>query len=317
MATSGSVDFNQTRNELIEDAFQLIGVYGVGRTVSAEDMNFASNSLNKMVKAWQAKGLHLWAKEEAYLFGAKNTAEYQLGNTSNDARASKRTDVVLTELSTDEAASSTVLGVDDSTDMSTGDIVGIELNDGTTHWDTIVSIDSSTQITVTTGLSGAASTNRNVYAFTSRINKPLRIHSMRRVTGIGDNQSSIPMIPLSQQEYFDLPNKNSNGAPTHFYYNPSLTNGRLYIWPRPQNTEYHYEMTFDRMLEDFDASSDVPDFPSEWLECITYQLAYRLAPAFNKDKNMLQPEASVMLEDMLNWDAETTNVTIQPDRGYN
>ena len=50
MATSGSVNFNQTRNEIINDAMQLLGVYGVGRTISAEDEVFAASILNKMVK---------------------------------------------------------------------------------------------------------------------------------------------------------------------------------------------------------------------------------------------------------------------------
>jgi len=315
MATSGSVNYTQTRNEIISDAYQLIGVKGVGRTISAEDQTFAENMLNKMVKAWQAKGIHLWAKQEGYLFGAKDTAEYQLGNTSSDARATTRTDAIITELSTDEAASSTVLGVDDSTGMAASDIIGIELDDNTTHWDTIASVDSSTQVTITTGLASAAATNKNVYAFTSRINKPLRIHSMRRKTGVGANATTIPMLELSQQEYFDIPNKDMSGIPTHYYYNPSISNGRLYMWPKPDRTEYHFEFTFDRMLEDFDASTDNADFPVEWLECITYQLAYRLAPAFGKDKNVVQPEASLMLDDLLNWDTEVTSLKLMPANG--
>ncbi len=49
MATSGSKNFSQTRAELIQDAFQILGVYGIGRTVSAEYNALASNILNKMV----------------------------------------------------------------------------------------------------------------------------------------------------------------------------------------------------------------------------------------------------------------------------
>ena len=129
MATSGSVDYNQTRNEIIQDALALIGVYGAGRTVSSEDMSFANNILNKMVKAWQAKGIHLWAKEEGTLFVADNTGEYTLGPNAGNARATTADDAVITELSAAEAAAQTILSVKDSTGMAASDIVGIVLDD--------------------------------------------------------------------------------------------------------------------------------------------------------------------------------------------
>ena len=53
MATSGSLDFNQTRNEIIEDALSLLGVFGVGRgraTISHFDVRGVKESkkLKKM-----------------------------------------------------------------------------------------------------------------------------------------------------------------------------------------------------------------------------------------------------------------------------
>lgn len=314
MSTSGSVNFTQTRNQLINDAFQLIGVYGVGRTISAEDMAFAASMLNKMVKAWQAKGIHLWGLEEAYLFSAKDTAEYQLGGNSGDARAATRAGSILTQLDGALATGSTTLIVDSTVEMAASDIVGVKLDDQTTQWSTILSVDSSTQITIADALTGGAADNSNVYTFTSRINKPLRIQSMRRKLGVDSSSTTIPMMPLSQQEYFDLPSKGISGNPTHYYYNPNISNGRLYVWPAPENTNIHFEFTFNRMLEDFDAAPDNADFPTEWLECITYQLAYRLAPAFGKDKNVVQPEASIMFQDLLSWDSEITGIQFTLDQ---
>ena len=321
MATSGSVNFNQTRNELIQDAYQLIGQYGVGRTISAEDQAFAARILNKMVKSWQAQGLHLWSKEEGILFIADNTGEYTMGNASSAARSTLASDAVITELNGAHSASATSLTVDSTSGMTASDIIGIVLDDDSTDWTTIVSVDSSTTLTITTGLSSAAADNNNVYTFTSRATKPLRILSMRRVTGIDSGatttQSEIPMLPLSHEDYFNLPVKTSNGLPTHYYYNPDLTDGKLYLWPRPDDPEMRMHFTFERQLEDFDASTDNPDLPSEWLEAITYQLAVRLAPAFGKDQKLtvLAPMASIMLESMLNWDNEVTSLFLKLDRG--
>lgn len=317
MATSGSVNFNQTRNELIQDSLGLIGVYGVGRTISAEDMTFSSNMLNKMVKSYQGQGLHLWTKEEAYLFVADNTGEYTLSADSSSARMCLRSDAVITELAVAASATDTTLTVDSTTGMAAADIIGIVNDDDTVDWTTIVSVDSSTTLTITDQISGACAINNNVYTFTNRVNKPLRILSMRRVTGGPSSPSSIPMMALSHEEYFDLPNKENNGNPTHYYYNPDLTTGNLYMWLRPDTPEMYFEVTFERMLEDFDTASDTPDFPSEWLECLTYQLAVRLAPAFGKSNMIpvLGPTADAMLQRAMDFDQEVTSINMIPEKG--
>lgn len=322
MATSGSINFTQTRNEIINDAFQLIGVYGIGRTISSEDMVFANSLLNKMVKAWQAQGLHLWSKEEAYLFIADNVGQYTLSNDSSSARACSRDDAVITQLNGDHTASDTTLVVDSTTGMNAADIIGIVLDDDTIHWTTIVSVDSSTALTITSGIASAAADNSNVYTFTSRINKPLRIHSMRRVSGVDvagtSTRTEIEMQCLSHDEYFNLTTKTISGTPTCFYYTPDLSTGTLYMWPRPNDPNIYFEFTYERMLEDFDASTDNADFPTEWLECLTYQLAIRLAPAFGKDQKlqMLLPMASMMYDTMLEWDSEVNSIQFSPNRYY-
>ncbi len=173
MATSGSSNYNQTRNEIIQDALALIGVYGVGRTISAEDMAFSSNMLNKMVKTYQADALHLWAKEEGYLFIANGTGQYTLSSDSTSARACFRSDAVIVELTAAAASSATTLALV-STGMTVGDHIGITLDDNTTHWTTIATIPNAASVTIILALASAASSGNSVYTFTSRVGKPLR-----------------------------------------------------------------------------------------------------------------------------------------------
>lgn len=317
MATSGSIDYNQTRNEIIQDALALIGVYGVGRTISAEDMKFCSNMLNKMIKTYQADGLHLWAKEEGYLFIATGTGQYTLSADSSSARACLRSDASITELTSDAVSLATLFNVTSTEGMALNDIVGLTADDGSTTWTTISNVASATQFTTFGGISADASAGMNIYSFTSRINKPLRILGMRRVTQGPAAPSSIPMLMLSHQEYFDLPNKTNQGLPTHFYYNPDLTTGNLYMWSVPSDPQMYFEVTFERQLEDFDSATNTPDFPSEWLECLTYQLATRVAPAFGKS-NMLQaisPLAEALYEKVSGFDCEAGSISLMPD-GY-
>lgn len=320
MATSGSIDFTQTRNEIIQNAYQLLGVYGTGRTINAADQVLGEQFLNMMIKGWMAKGLHLWAKEEAILFVEDEEAEYTLSGDSTSARVTARDTVVVTNLDGAVIAAATSLTVDDTTDMTALDIIGIVQDDDVVHWTTITSVDTTTTLTLTAGMAGASADNSNVYVFTSRINKPLRIHAMRRITGTGQTQSEIPMIPLSHSEYFDLPNKNQAAAnPSHYYYNPNISSGRLYLWPSPSDPSIRFGLTYTRMLEDFDSAANTPDLPQEWLQVITYQLAVRLAPSFDaedKANKMIVPLASILYQDMLDWDTEVESVYFQPDSGY-
>lgn len=319
MATSGSQNFSQTRNDLINDAFQLIGVYGIGRTVSSEDITYASNALNKMVKSWATKGLHLWAKEEGVLFITPNTASYSLGSAAGDAHATKTSDLVLTQLNGALAASATAVTVDDTTGMTASDAIGIVTTDKTIHWTTIVSVDSSTTLTLTTGLDSAASDNAIVYTYTNKIYKPLRILDARRRTGVDSGSTStefdLPLTEIGYQDYFELPNKTTNSIPNQFHYSPKNTAGTLYLYPRPSDGAERIQFSYERVLEDLDSASDDFDFPSEWLEPLTWQLAIRLGPAFGKQQRTerMQPVASAMLDNLLDWDAEVSSIQFSPD----
>lgn len=320
MATSGSQNFSQTRTQLIEDAFQLIGVYGIGRTVSAEDMTVASNYLNKMVKAWGAKGLHLWTKEEGVLFITPNTAAYSLGNAAGDAHATIASDLVLTQLNGAHAASATSITVDSTTGMTTADKIGIVTTDKTIHWTTIATIPTSTTLTLTAGLDTAASDNGIVYTYTNKLYKPLRILDARIRTGVDSGATSTEndfvLTEIGYQEYFELPNKTSNSFPNQFHYNPKNISGTMYLYPRPSDGAERVHFSYERIIEDLDNTTDDFDFPSEWLEPLTWQLAVRLGPAFGRSQKAMQvilPVASSMLDNLLDWDTETTSVYLSPE----
>lgn len=80
MATSGSVDFSLNRNELINAALRHIGVGITGETLSNEEVSDASTSLNLMLKAWMAEGIHLWKREEISLSLTASQNTYTIGD---------------------------------------------------------------------------------------------------------------------------------------------------------------------------------------------------------------------------------------------
>jgi hypothetical protein len=97
-------------------------------------------------------------------------------------------------------------------------------------------------------------------------------------------------------------------------YVPRDLNGRLYVWPRPIDASKRVQITYERMIDDMDNINDDFDFPSEWLEPITYQLAIRLGTPFGKEAKVREilPMAEQMLKNLLNWDVETTSIRFSP-----
>ena len=310
MATSGSVDFNQTRNEIITDAYQYIGIYGPSDTISNEDLVFANRILNRMVKAWEAQGIHLWTQTEATLYmPVTGVQSYTLSSTGADASDT----VVETTLSADEALGQTELSVTSSAGMTASDVCIIVLDDGTTEDTTIASVDSSTQITVDDALTSAAASGNLVFTYTTKINPPLKIDSVRVRDSI-DND--LTLEEKSRQEYFDIHDKDLEGTPQFYYMDKQRDNSVLYIWPTNDDVTNRLKLTYRRRLEDFDSAADNPDFPQEWLEALVLSLALRLAPAFGKDAKAIQtigPMATAAVDKMLEYDTESGSLRMIPD----
>jgi len=78
---SGDTSFNQTALQLVTDSLQLLGVVGSNETPNSGDLSFCYNILNKMIKAWQAQGIHLFTEAEATLPLTSNVGIYALSAT--------------------------------------------------------------------------------------------------------------------------------------------------------------------------------------------------------------------------------------------
>jgi hypothetical protein len=315
MARSGSIDYTRTSYQIVQEALELIGVVGAQETPAVSDVTFATSRLNAMVKAWQAEGLHLWGTTEGVIFLTEGTNRYDVSSAATSVNSCLFTDFIHTQLSADEAAAQTTLSVDSSTGFTTSDKIGVVLDSGVVHWSTIASIPTSTSVTINNALPTQAATNANVFVYTSRITRPLRIINARRVSGYSTAQSETTVEISNREEYFNTPSKNTAGDPVMLYYDPQLDTGSLYVWPTPDDSNVFLRVTYERSLEDFDESTNTPDFPQEWLEPLTYNLAYRIAPAFGRSGDSLQDIrilAALTKEAAKQFDREITSLRIVP-----
>jgi hypothetical protein len=133
----------------------------------------------------------------------------------------------------------------------------------------------------------------------------------------------IPLRILTKQEYNMLGNKTSSGNPVQVYYDPQNTYGDLYVFPVPGTTEAtdnQLYIVYQRPFEDFDASTDEPDFPQEWFEALKYGLASRLAGEYQLSlqiRTFLKAEAKEAKDTALSFGTEEGSFYFQVDRrGY-
>jgi len=309
MSTSGTQTFNMSRDDILLAALRKIGAIQSGETPNAQIITDASQALNAMVKRWAVKGLHIWTQQEGVIFLQPNQASYVIGTGTTDNNSST---YVGTQLDGAVSSGATSITVSSATGISNGDNIGIVLDTGTTFWTTVSGAPSGATIALASAITGNASDLNGVYAYTSRIVRPIEIKSARR-RDLTSN-IDIPMIALSRIDYQELPNKTADGVPTQYYYDPrggANATGLFYVWPVASDGHSAIMITWRRMIEDFSTAANNPDLPQEWLDTIIYNLAISLAHEYDvpaKKMATLKVLADEYLNTMETWDREPESV---------
>jgi len=312
MATSGSTNFSIDRDELIKESMEIINAYDPVSTLTADEINSTSRTLNIMLKAFQSQGLHLWKQEEVHLFMEKGKIKYTLSTTGDNATISKTE----TAMRVAGAALDTILEVDDTTGMVAGDFIGIEQDDGTMHWTTVDTVTDADTVVVTTGLVSVSAINRVIYFFTSKIPKPLRINNafIRHHSSTNDVELTI----VSREEYWNLGVKTNASVVNQIYFDPRLLTSEVRVFPSPESTIDYLVLICHFPFEDFDTGADTPDFPQEWYEPVVWNLAarlmYKYGATVTRDRRAeIKRTAKDMLKDALDFDTESTSLFLQPE----
>lgn len=272
MATSGSINYLATRDDIITEALEQLGVLEEGQSPTAAQLTSCSTTLNMLVKTWQAEGLNLFALQRLYLFLQKDTHEYTLSSTGDNFTAS----FVKTTTTATAASGTTTLSITAATGMSANDYIGVKLDDGTLQWTTISGTPTTT-VTLATPLTADVSSGVVVYVYTSKANRPMKItNALRR--DLTDND--IPMEMISRDEFVRLADKTTDGSVTQLYYDPQVSAGILHTWTETDTVDNYLVLWVQRTLEDFDAAGDDADFPQEWYLPLVFNLAMVMIPKY-------------------------------------
>src|SRR3990167_305794 len=322
MSSSNSYTFAVTRDQLITDSLLYIGAIAESETPTSAAISEAARLLNMIVKLRAADGMPLWALKRATIL--PETGVSSINTTSHIVSS-----YLNTTISADEASGQTILSITSSTGMTAADQVGIEMDDGTMHWTTIVSVDSSTQITITTAIDDTAGSGNQVFSYTAssaRIGRPLRVLDANMLK-VSDN-SSWEITTEERTDYFNLGNRTSKGVPNRLYYDPTLGDatadptssstwyGTFYVYPRFEHGEHVIEFTYQRPFQDFDAAGDHPDFPQEFYLPIMLELSALSGSKYGvpmDERKALHAEAKMYREESLSTIAPEGSVFLQPE----
>ena len=310
MATSAILA--KTVSEISEEALRDARIISAEQDVQAIDAARCFTALNNIVKFWQTQDINLWLTEEAVLPLVKDQQSYTLG--PNGDHCTTADDFKYTTTDAAEATSQTVISVTSTSGMANSDNIGIELDDGTRHWTTIVSFVANDTVTITTGLASAAASGNTVYTYTTLIPRPMRILSARYASSL--TASEIPTNRWTRQQYFNQSNKDSSGTVINWYYSPQRTDGELYVWQVANNVDNVLRITYMSPALVYGATTDDLDFPSEWYLPLKWAIAAEIGPSYglNNERQMqLEAKSAYTLEQVLAHDVEVGSIYIQPD----
>lgn len=171
----------------------------------------------------------------------------------------------------------------------------------------------------TLGIPLTASTASYRIGLTQTVDTPKPLKIIQAWNRDSTSDVDIPLRILTKQEYNQLGNKTTEGNPVQVYYDPQNTYGDLYVFPVPTATEAtnnQIYIVYQRPFEDFDASTDEPDFPQEWYEALKYGLASRLAGEYQLSmqvRQFLKGEANEAKELALSFGTEEGSLYFQVD----
>ena len=308
MATSGSVNYNVDRNDILDEALEQIGRKAAGQTPAPAIYSSCARSLNMMIKAWQAEGIGLWKNQDLAVFQAYEGYSIDIGPSGDNATAS----YVKTEIATAAASGAGSIVVDSISGMTDGDYIGIELDDKSLQWTTINGTPAAATITLTAALTDAAAVANHVYTYTTKANRPVAI-SEARIHYPGDTETTLEII--GRNEYMEIANKTATGLANSIYFDPQLTDANLKVWMACNDVRYWLMMTGRMPIEDFDAGDDDADFAQEWFLPLSLNLALLIAPKFGVKVNPdLRANALMYKDNVAGFDEETTSVSFGIDR---
>jgi hypothetical protein len=300
----------RTAVDIVKKALRLLGVIDAELSLNAVDREQGIETLNDMVKSWQQQGFHLWTMTEGVLFLQQGVERYELGDNCKNAI---RDNYKLDSVTVDYVPASLLIEVADSSIYTMSEAILITLDSGL-KFETTVAGFGIGSILIADEPTDTISSGNDIFLNIEYINRPMSVIDARFRES--NTREDIPTYQWARTDYFEQPDKTSQGTVTCWYYSPQLTCGDLYVWQSPSSNNQQLRITYVRPTEITPENGDNPDFPSEWFMTLAYNLALYLADEYTVTDSKfqrIQMQAMQLLESAKGFDNEDTYTQLNPD----
>jgi len=298
----------KTAGDLIREALRAATISGTESPVSSRDFVMGQDHLNDILRNLQSDQIHMWSETEATIPMNRGQRSYTFGAD----RAF--TDYQYKTVEAAALAGATTINIGDNTNVNVNDTVGIALSTGVRQWVVVDALNGADSIDLASALDENVSEGANVYAYTSQIDPPVRILSVRYCDG--ENLSEIQTWQITRDEYFNQTDKSDTGCTNQWYFSRQLNAGVLYVWPTADNINRQLKITFIKPQEIPADQADFIAIPPEWYLGLKFQLAADLAITYAVDPNkiaVLQQKASDYMQKARDADQEFSSFSIAPE----
>jgi len=266
--TSGSYSFDKNLgiDEIIEDAYERIGMQGV----SGYQLKTAKRSLNILFSEWGNRGLQFWEVKNQNVTLVDGQAVYTFFRSPADGTSSG----VSTTLSAGINAAVTTIGVASVTGLPTaGGIIIIG-----TEQITYSGISSLNLTGCVRGVNGSTaathSTSDAVLQF------PIGMTDIQEANHrVKSTSVDTPMTRISRSQYQGFSNKTSTGLPTQYWVQRFIdkVTMTLYLTPGSAQDGNYINFYYTKRIDDVGAYTNATDVPYRFVPCMIMGLAYYLA----------------------------------------
>lgn len=292
---------SKTALDVIKKALRIIKVLDANQPLQQIDRNTALEALNDVCRHLPSQYNHLWTQTQGVLLMTKGKQFYKLGLTGD--RAVSRDNLIIGSTDSSESSGSASLTLVSAAGIASGNAIGVMLSTGVMQWTTVNGAPVGNTVTLTDALTESVNAGALVYAYASLIERPQQIVNAQFADSI--TNSEIPLVGWSRDEYFDQPDKSTQGNTSNYYYSPQLTNGELYVWPTAYSDQNVLRFTYIRPIDINVNNVDQVDFPAEWYLPLAYKLAEMLCDEYyvtSAEQQLIKLKSDELMGNVLAFD---------------
>lgn len=129
--------------------------------------------------------------------------------------------------------------------------------------------------------------------------------------------SDVGLDVESRWDYDGLGSKQSLGVANQLFYDPQLGAGTVTVYNVPQDNQYTLHVVIKRQIQDFNLSTDNPDFPQEAYRMLLWNLADEIALEYSTPRDVRQEltvKAKYYKEKFFSAEQEPVSVTFAPNQ---